>query len=54
MADTFKETAHLNIDQDKFNENFEAIFGRQCKKTGCLNKINDKSDKYCEEHKDEN
>jgi len=49
MAQEFKETAHLNIDQKKFADNFEKIFGKQCKKKDCLNKVDDKSDEYCSE-----
>ena len=54
MADAFKETAHLNIDQQKFADNFEKIFGKQCDRSGCLNKVDSKADEYCEDHKDDN
>jgi hypothetical protein len=29
MAQTFKETAHLNTDLDKYGENYERIFGKK-------------------------
>ena len=29
MGIDFKETAHLNIDKKKFNENFDRIFGKK-------------------------
>jgi len=49
MARDFKETAHLNTDRDKYNSNFDKIFGKNCKKKDCSNKVKDKSDEYCEE-----
>jgi hypothetical protein len=53
MAQNFKETAHLSIDQEKFADNFEKIFGKQCKKKDCTTKVNDKTDEYCDDHKDD-
>ena len=32
MAQTFKETAHLNIDKKKYNENYDKIFGKDKRK----------------------
>lgn len=29
MAQTFKETAHLRVDQEKFNEGYERIYGKK-------------------------
>lgn len=33
MAQTFKETAHLNVDPEKYRENHKAIFGEPAKKS---------------------
>lgn len=32
MAQTFKETAHLNIDREKYEENYDRIFGNKSEK----------------------
>lgn len=29
MAQTFKETAHLRVNQEKFNEGYERIYGKK-------------------------
>ena len=44
MADAFKETAHLNIDQQKFADNFEKIFGKLSEDKKSLDKPNEKID----------
>lgn len=42
MGQFVKETAHLNINQDKYNEGYERIFGKKEDK-----KEDDKEEKDC-------
>ena len=32
MGDSFKETAHLNTDMEKYSSNYDKIFGKKKKK----------------------
>jgi len=54
MAQEFKETAHLNIDQKKFADNFEKIFGKQCKSDGCKNKVENIKNDLCDNCREDN
>lgn len=48
MGIDFEEKSKFNINKEKFEESFERIFGKQCKKKDCTNKVSNKADDYCE------